>query len=215
MSSRPRTSSSSSTPRPSLRPWGCTPGCRRSGWSRRQWCGIALSFLGGLGSAAGRHALLGDALALMAGAAWGSTTVTIRGSALAGAPATETLLYQQQDGVVLLLPAAWLTGQWHFEASGAVWAHLAFQALVVSFASLLAWCWQLRRYLPSRLGVFSFLTPLFGVVLGAALLGESLSTRFLAGSALVLAGIALVSAPGRLLRQRLAARRRQTTPGRA
>lgn len=165
------------------------------------FAGIALAFLGGEfmghGASLASHpqALLGDALALLGGAAWGATTVTIRGSTLASAPATETLLYQLLGAFVLLLPAAWLSGQWHFTPSAMVWAHLGFQSLVVSFASFLAWFWLLRRYLASRLGVFSFLTPLFGVVLGVLLLGETLTTPFIAGSALVLAGIALVSAP--------------------
>jgi drug/metabolite transporter (DMT)-like permease len=160
------------------------------------FAGIALAFLGGdvvasIGS--DPRSLLGDGLALLAGAAWGATTVTIRCSSLATAPATETLFYQLLGAVVLLLPAAWLAGQWHFESSATVWAHLGFQSLVVSFASFLAWCWLLRRYLASRLGVFSFLTPMFGVVLGVQLLGEPLEIPFVAGSVMVLVGIALVS----------------------
>ena len=159
--------------------------------------GIALAFLGGDSASwdhVDRRALLGDGLALLGGIAWGATTVTIRCSTLASAPATETLLYQLLGAFVLLLPAAWLTGQWHFEPSAIVWAHFGFQSLVVSFASFLTWFWLLRRYLASRLGVFSFLTPLFGVVLGVGLLGESVEAAFVAGSLLVLAGIALVSA---------------------
>lgn len=158
--------------------------------------GIAVAFLGGARSAtggSGGRALLGDGLALLGGAAWGATTVTIRCSALALAPATETLLYQLLGATALLLPAAWLTGQWRVEFTPAVWAHLGFQSLVVSFASFLTWCWLLRRYLASQLGVFSFLTPLFGVLLGAGLLGERLDAAFVAGGALVLAGIGLVS----------------------
>ena len=95
---------------------------------------------------------------------------------------------------MLLLPAAWLSGQWHFEPSTRVLAHLGFQSLVVSFASFLVWFWLLRTYLASRLGVFSFLTPLFGVLLGVWLLGEAIEPRFVAGSVLVLAGIGLVNA---------------------
>jgi drug/metabolite transporter (DMT)-like permease len=162
------------------------------------FAGIALTFLGGsdaasAGGSAASASLLGDALALLAGAAWGATTVTIRCSSLAEAPATETLLYQLVGAFALLLPAAALTGRWHFDLTPSVAAHLAFQSLVVSFASFLTWCWLLRTYLASRLGVFAFVTPLFGLLLGALLLGEALEPAFLAGSALVLAGIALVS----------------------
>ena len=178
--------------------------------------GIALAFLGGgegASDSAGSQSRLGDALALLAGAAWGATTVAIRCSSLARAPATETLLYQLLGAVVLLLPAAWLSGRWHFDASPQVWAHLGFQSLIVSFASFLAWCWLLRRYLAAQLGVFSFLTPLFGVVLGVGLLGEALDPRFVAGSGLVLAGIAVVSGHAALARRGLALRRLQDAVG--
>lgn len=175
-----------------------------------QWAGIALAFAGiavaFLGRGPGGDAdatpqvLLGDAMALAAGAAWGATTVAIRCSVLSSAPATETLAYQLFAAFALLLPAAWLTGQWHFEPTPAAWAHFGFQSVVISFASFLTWFWLLRRYLASRLGVFSFLTPLFGVLLGMGLLGERLEPAFAFGSALVLAGIGLVSGHAALAR---------------
>jgi drug/metabolite transporter (DMT)-like permease len=40
--------------------------------------------------------------------------------------------------------------------------------------------------------VVSFLTPVFGVVLGVWLLGESLEPRFVVGGSLVVLGIGLV-----------------------
>ncbi len=166
---------------------------------RGQWIGVALAFggtalafLGGPSSGpAGSSSLLGDGLALLGGAAWGATTITIRSTSLSQAPASETLLYQLLGAVVWLLPAVWITGQAQFEPTLRVWAHLGFQSVVVSFASFLTWFWLMRKYLASRLGVFSFLTPLFGVLLGTWLLKESLTPSFLAGSALVLAGIVL------------------------
>lgn len=160
------------------------------------FAGIAVVFFGGANTGSEAFAwrpLLGDALALLAGAAWGATTVTIRCSRLASAPATETLMYQLLGACVLLFPVAGWTGQWHFEPSAEVLAHLGFQSLVMSFASVLTWCWLLRNYLASQLGVFSFLTPLFGVLLGVWLLGESLEPQFVAGGGIVLAGVALVS----------------------
>lgn len=171
-----------------------------------QWVGIALAF-GGIALAfllresgpVGElsDVLLGDLLGLAGGAAWGATTVVVRTTRLSAMPATHTLLYQLVAAFVLLLPAALLMGQTTFHADvPAVWASLAFQSVVVSFASFLVWFWLLRRYLASRLGVFSFMTPLFGVVLGAWLLAEPIETSFLLGALLVLAGIALVSGHG-------------------
>jgi drug/metabolite transporter (DMT)-like permease len=68
-----------------------------------------------------------------------------------------------------------------------------FQAVIVSFATYLAWFWLLRKYLASRLGVFSFMTPLFGIVFGVWLLDEPLDASFLTGAGFVTAGIILVS----------------------
>ncbi|WP_234266537.1 DMT family transporter [Hydrogenophaga sp. NFH-34] len=170
-----------------------------------QWTGISVAFAGiaiaflsrGPGAQAlGGPVLLGDLLALLAGASWGATTVTIRCTTLSTAPAAETLLYQLLCAFALLVPAAWLTGQSHFALNAHTLGHFAFQAVVVSFASFLVWFWLLRHYLASRLGVFSFLTPVFGVLLGIWLLGEPLEASFLAGSALVLLGIFMVSAGG-------------------
>jgi len=174
-----------------------------------QWLGIALAF-GGIASAflgrGGAHSALpgdavwGDFLGLLAGVAWAATTVVVRSSALSKAPATQTLLYQLLGAFVLLLAVALLSGQARFNPTPQVWASLAFHTLVVSFASFLVWFWLLRHYLASRLGVFSFLTPLFGIAFGAWLLKEPIELRFLLAAVPVLAGIVLVSAGG-LVRQ--------------
>lgn len=168
-----------------------------------QWAGIAIAFGGialafggrggGTATAMQMSMLWGDLLALAAGASWGATTVLIRCSRLSEAPAAETLLYQLLGACVLLGAGALVTGQTALHATPAFWAHLGFQALIVSFASFLVWFWLLRHYLASRLGVLSFLTPILGVVLGAWLLAERLDAAFVAGAGLVLAGVLVVS----------------------
>jgi drug/metabolite transporter (DMT)-like permease len=178
-----------------------------------QWLGVALAFGGiaiaflGRGQPARELAdiLRGDLLALLAGIAWAATTVAVRLSSLAREPAAKTLLYQLAVGFVLLMLAALALGQTGFNPTPLAWGSLLFQSLVVSFASYLAWFWLLRHYLASRLGVFSFLTPLFGVGFGVWLLDEPLEPGFTTGAALVMAGIVLVSGYGwlrTLLRRR-------------
>lgn len=170
-----------------------------------QWVGIALAFAGVVVAffwrapptgAAAAVTLWGDFLALLAGIAWAATTVVVRLSSLARISATRTLLYQLAAAFVLLTLAAVALGQTEIRPTPLAWGSLAFQSLVVSFASYLAWFWLLRHYLASRLGVFSFMTPLFGMAFGIWLLDEPLEPGFLAGAALVLAGIALVSGHG-------------------
>ncbi|WP_027016092.1 DMT family transporter [Comamonas composti] len=169
--------------------------------ARLQWlgiglafAGIALAFLGG--GQGGGVSLKGDLLALGAGAAWGATTVAVRTSRLAGLPAAQTLLYQLATGFALLMPAAMLLGQTRFEPTPLAWASLAFNAVLVCFVSFLIWFWLLTQYLASRLGVFSFLTPILGVILGAWLLSEPLASSFVFGAFMVLAGVLLVSGHG-------------------
>lgn len=171
-----------------------------------QWLGIGLAFTGIAVTFLGRsqalpstqlpHMLLGDFLALLAGAAWGGTTVIVRLSRLARAPATETLLYQLLGGFLLLTPVAALLGQASPRLTSVAVSSVLFQAVVISFASYLTWFWLLKKYLASRLGVFSFLTPLFGMLFGVWLLDEPLEANFIAGTVLVLAGVALVSGYG-------------------
>ncbi|MAK56531.1 MAG: EamA family transporter [Pusillimonas sp.] len=167
-----------------------------------QWVGIALAFVGVAiaflgpdrnGYENAPNMLLGDFLGVLAGAAWGATTVVVRCSALSNALATRTLLYQLIGGFLILLLATVVTGQTAVNFTPQVIASVAFQATVVSFFSFLAWFWLLRKYLASRIGVFSFMTPMFGIVLGVWLLGEPLDPSFLFGAVLVALGIVLVS----------------------
>ena len=172
-----------------------------------QWSGIALAFAGlalaflGPPAPAARatdaaSTLWGDALGLLGGMAWAATTVVVRSSALSRASASQTLLYQLVAAFVLLLLASVALGQTHIHPTPLVLGSLLFQSLIVSFASFLVWFWLLRHYLASQLGVFSFMTPLFGVGFGVWLLGEPLESRFVLGAVGVIAGVILVSSHG-------------------
>lgn len=173
-----------------------------------QWLGIALAFAGVAVAfllrtphtpGPGQHMLLGDALALLGGASWGATTVVIRTTRINSLPATQSLLYQLLMAFALLVPVALWTGQNTFHPTPVVLANLAFQAVIVAFLSFLLWFWLLGKYLASRLGVLTFMTPMFGVVLGAWLLIEPIEGSFMVGAALVLGGVVLVSGHGWLM----------------
>lgn len=169
-----------------------------------QWLGIILAFIGiGCAFSGGfflsghtvpASMLLGDFFGILAGFLWGATTLIIRSTALSDAPATRTMLYQLSIAGLLLTAAGYAIFQ-----DGAItmtpiaWASMAYQSLLVGFASLLVWFWLLRQYLASRLSAFSFLTPLFGVVFGVVLLDEPLDGMFGVGAVLVSAGIILVN----------------------
>ncbi len=88
--------------------------------SRVQWGGIFVAFSGIVvsfllrpqtSSTLQTDALWGDFLALLGGIFWAATTVSVRLSRLAEAPATQTLFYQLLMGGILLLPLAFLVGK--------------------------------------------------------------------------------------------------------
>jgi drug/metabolite transporter (DMT)-like permease len=109
------------------------------------------------------------------------------------AAAAKTVLYQVGTAALMLATFAALTGQTQVELSSITVLSLVFQTLVIAIASYLVWFWLLRRYLTSRLMLLSLLTPLFGVLFGAALLGDRIDLRFAAGALLVLAGVLIVN----------------------
>jgi drug/metabolite transporter (DMT)-like permease len=173
----------------------------------RQWLGVLAAF-GGVAVAfsngffgGGKELhdmLLGDALGVLGGLFWAATTVLIRCSALSEAPPATTLLYQlASSGVIMSAIALWRGDIERVAMTPAVWGSLFFQSVIVAFVSYLAWFWMLRRYLASRVTVFSFLTPMFGVGFGVLLLGDPVDLRFAVGALLVLVGVVMVNLRGK------------------
>jgi drug/metabolite transporter (DMT)-like permease len=165
----------------------------------RQWLGVAVAFGGVVlafadGFSSGRGTLLGDLFGVLGALFWALTTILIRATRLASVSASKTLFYQLAVSGPVLLGAAWLLGEPGFtQLTAPVAIAFAYQCVVVAFASYLAWFWLLRKYLAARLSVFSFLTPLFGVLAGVLLLGEPLTSAFVAAALLVGAGLVLVN----------------------
>ncbi|MGH6924812.1 MAG: DMT family transporter [Propylenella sp.] len=159
--------------------------------------GLVLAFFDEL-SLPSREALLGDALCVLAAFLWGATTVLIKSSVLREISAEKTLLYQLAVSALVGLALAALIGE-RVELSLAVAVAPAFlyQAIWVAAITYVAWFALIRDYPASLLSSFTFLTPLFGVAFGAALLGEPLSARLIAALVLVAAGIYLVNRPPR------------------
>ncbi len=172
-----------------------------------QWSGIGAAFAGiavafvGPGNRPVAELVLGDCLALLAGAAWGLTNVVLRRGRVGAGSTAKTVLYQVGLAGPLLYAYAAASGQARVVLSAAALLSLLFQTLAISVGSYLLWFWLLRQYLTSRLMLLTLLTPLFGVLAGGALLHDPIEARFAVGAALVLLGILVVN--GQLIRQRL------------
>ena len=170
-----------------------------------QWIGIFIAFLGIVVTFLGRDqseplnstmtstGLFGDFLALLAGVMWALTTISLRLTKLSDAHPTQTLFYQLVGGCVFLLPLAYVLGQAEIHWTALSIGSLVFHTIVVSFVSFMLWFWLLRNYLANRLGVFSFLTPIFGMIFGVIFLNETIELNFIFGTALVMLGVFVVS----------------------
>ena len=159
------------------------------------FAGVAWAFAEGFSRpAAGPRQWLGDGLGVLAGVLWGATTLAIRATTLGQASAEKTLFYQLAVSALLLLVAAQLAAApMPDRLSALAWGSLAFQTVVVSFASYLVWFWLMRHYPATPLASFTMLTPVFGLILGAVLLAEPVTTRLVIALATVAAGIFLVN----------------------
>jgi drug/metabolite transporter (DMT)-like permease len=146
--------------------------------------------------AAGDLQWLGDAMGLLAAVLWGATTLAIRATSLASAPAEKTLFYQLAVSAVLLGAAAPLAGEsWPASWSPLALGSMFFQIVVITFASYLLWFWLIRHYPATQLAAFTLLTPMAGLVAGVALLDEPATPRLIVGLLAVAAGIWLVNRP--------------------
>jgi drug/metabolite transporter (DMT)-like permease len=169
-----------------------------------QWLGLVLAFAGVVWAfaegftlpAAGARQWLGDGLGALAAVMWAATTLSIRGSSLSQAAPELTLMYQLVVSALLLGGGAWATGEhWPASLSALAWGSLAFQSVIVTFASYLLWFWLVRHYPATQVSAFSLLTPIFGLAFGVLLLGEPLTLRLVVALLAVVGGIALIHGP--------------------
>jgi drug/metabolite transporter (DMT)-like permease len=167
---------------------------------RVQWVGLALAFAAvalAFSEGLSRQApgqLYGDALGLGGGLFWGLTTLVIRGSRLSTASAEKTLFYQVATTAVVAPLLSRLLGEpLTLDYSATAWAAVAFQAVVGAFGTFLVWMWMLRHYPATVMSSFTFLTPVFALLLGVGLLDEPLTPQLLLAVAGVAVGIVLVS----------------------
>jgi drug/metabolite transporter (DMT)-like permease len=166
-----------------------------------QWTGLVIAFAAvaaafseGFAGATTARQLRGDALALAAGVLWGLTTLVIRASALATASAEKTLFYQVAfTAMAAPLLSLALGETWSLGYSTYAWGSIAAQAAVGAFASYLAWMWLLRHYPATQMSSFTFLTPVFALVFGVALLHEPLTAQLVLALCGVAIGIVLVN----------------------
>lgn len=160
------------------------------------FCGLVAVFSDGI-VGGNKVTLMGDLLSLGSGILWAATSIVIKRSKLVETSAEKLLLYQLAGAAivgVLVMPFA---GQPIRDVTAlSTWA-LLFQSIYVVAFTYVLWFWLLRRYPASGLSSFAFLSPVFGVLCGAIILGEAPTLRIFVALGLIAVGLIIVNRPAR------------------
>lgn len=146
-------------------------------------------------TAQGHGSLQGDLCALLASWCWAAITLIARGSALKQVRPEMQLFWQVLVSAPVLLLAAPFFGPLVRDLVPLHLLGLLFQGVVVVAAGFVFWLWLLSIYPASSVASFSFLSPIFGVLLGWLILSEPISLATIAAAGLVAVGILLINLP--------------------
>jgi drug/metabolite transporter (DMT)-like permease len=160
------------------------------------FCGLVAVFSDGIVDGTGTT-LMGDLLSLGSGILWAATSIVIKRSKLVETSAEKLLLYQLAGAAivgVLVMPFA---GPPIRDVTALPTLALLFQSLYIVAFTYVLWFWLLRRYPASGLSSFAFLSPVFGVLCGAIILGEAPTVRIFVALGLIAVGLIIVNRPAR------------------
>jgi O-acetylserine/cysteine efflux transporter len=141
------------------------------------------------------------ALAAVANLLWAGVTLAARRAAVP--PLKLQAVLAAVAAPVLFGGSVVLEPEWDEALRSAgplVWACMLWAALVSSVAATALLFWLVQRREAGRVTPYLLLTPVFSILIGWALLGDTLTPQILLGSAAVIGGIALVSWAERNLR---------------
>ena len=157
---------------------------------------VSPGLMGATATAAGQLALLGSSLAYAIGNVYARKNVR-------GLPPMIPAVFQVTFALVtvgliaLVLERPWETARPDVEA----WFSVIWLGILGSGMAYLAYFRLLSRWGATRTSLVAYLLPIVGIVLGFLVLQEPIDVTLIAGTALVIAGVALVN--GRWGRRRL------------
>jgi drug/metabolite transporter (DMT)-like permease len=104
---------------------------------------------------------------------------------------------QMLAGGIFLTLAAALFGEFHgfqFSAvSPSAWFALAYLIVAGSIAGFTAYLWLLHHESPTKVGTYAYVNPVVAVILGYFLGGETIGPRTIAGTALILMSVIVIT----------------------
>lgn len=168
--------------------------------SRTRLVGLGLAMAGVALAVAdresGQGSLLGDLLSLLAAFCWAGIALCVRITPLSTVPAEQQLMWQLVISAPILLIASLFFGDLLRDLGPIHLAGLAYQILAIASFGFLAWFWLMKIYPASGVASFSFLAPVFAVLLGWLVLGEEIELSIWLALALVAAGLVLINRRG-------------------
>lgn len=179
--------------------------------------GLALLGLGCLGFSAlsptggGSVTLFGLVLTVLAAAGWAASNIVVRKLGRAGARYNpmSLVVWGSLVSALVLLVLSWLlddpADRWRWtSAPPDIWLWVVYVGWIGNVVSYGLWASLLGRYAANRVAPFSFGVPVFGMLAGVLILGETVSFWQGVGGALVLLALCTVvlsnmqrSVPGR------------------
>lgn len=138
----------------------------------------------------------GDLFALGGAWGWAGTAFLARKTRLSAAGPEAQLFWMVAVSAPILLIISPFFGPLLREVTPMHWALLVFQSSVVVTGGFISWLWLLSVYPTSTVASFSFLSPLFTILLSFILLGEPLTWALSVAFLLVAGGIVLINRKG-------------------
>lgn len=155
------------------------------------FCGTALAIL--TRDSAGHGSLLGDLCALMGAMGWAGTAYLARATNLRVAGPEVQLFWMVLVSAVILLLVSPMFGPVIREIEPIHWFWLFFQASVVVTGGFILWLFLLSYYPSATVTSFSFLTPIFSILLGYIAYQETISPQILISAAMIGTGIMMIN----------------------
>jgi drug/metabolite transporter (DMT)-like permease len=163
----------------------------------RRWLGTAVAFAGVALVLAERGttggSLLGDALVLVSALGWTGNVILNKRMPRDVNPVAVIFWGAAAAVPVFALLTLLLEADAAWQASAAAVASVLYLGMLAAGLGFVLVVWLTNAYSASRVNVFVFLSPVFGVLIGWLLLGEPIGAMQAIGGAAVAAGILIVS----------------------
>ena len=175
----------------------CSIAGRALVWSAGAWprpCYVGGGFSGVRLIVQDKFCFWGDLLALGAALSWAGIVLCVRVTPLSEVPTEQQLIWQLiVSGGPLLLLASPFFGGFIRELEVIHIAGMLFQIIAVASFGFLIWFALMKMYPASSVASFSFLSPVFAVILGWLLLDEQIGFQIWLALGLVSSGIFLIN----------------------